>query len=133
MSYKPIIGLVARAGRAFMAAKGKDPEIEGKPLAEFLLSDEHIGPYERELLAELVTGEWRRPKGRPKGVGPGHIYAVLLVSDYRRRVSEYGPNGEEAAAQDTAIKFGVSTRTVRSYVREARKREAAIKTEIATK
>jgi hypothetical protein len=48
------------------------------------------------------------------------------VSDYRRRVAEYGPKGEEAAAQDTAIEFGESPRTVRRYVQEARERETAI-------
>ncbi len=125
-SHKPITGLVARAGRAFVAAKGKDPAIEGAPLAEFLRSDEPLGAGERELLAALVTGEWGLPKGRPQRVGPGHQDAAALVSDYRRRVSEYGPRREEAAAQDTAAKFGESTRTVRRYVQEAAEREAAI-------
>src|SRR6056297_321528 len=125
MSDRPITALVARAGRAFIAAKGKDPTVEGKQLAQYLRGDEPIGPNERELLAQLVTGEWRSPKGRPERVGPGHQYAVSLVLAYRRRVSEYGPNGEEAAAQDTALEFDESTRTVRRYLQETRERETA--------
>jgi len=123
---KPIIPLIVRAGRAFVAAKGKDPEIEGAALAEFLRSDEPIGQGERELLAQLVTGEWRMPKGRPERVGPGHPYAVAIVADYRRRRTEYGPKMETAAAQDTAKEFEVKPRTVRRYEQEARKREEAL-------
>lgn len=121
-----IFPLILRAGRAFVAAKGKDPTIEGAKLAEFLRSDEPLGADEREMLAQMVTGEWRSPKGRPERVGPGHQYAVAIVSDYRRRVLEYGPNGEEAAAQDTAAAFEESTRTVRRYAKEVRDRETAI-------
>ena len=122
-----IIPLIARAGRAFNAAKGKDPTIEGAKLADFLRSDAPLGPNERELLAQMVTGEWRNKKGRPERVGPGHQYAEAIVADYRDRVSRYGPKGEEAAAQDTAKEFGESTRTVRRYAQEAGDREAAIK------
>lgn len=121
-----ITPLIVRAGRAFVAAKGKDPAGEGAKLAEYLRSDAPIGAEERELLAELVTGEWRNKKGRPERVGPGHKYATAVVAEYRRRVEEYGPKREEAAAQDTAKSFDTTTRTVRRYVQEAREREAAI-------
>ncbi len=122
-----ITPLVVRAGRSFVAAKGKDPAEEGAALAKFLRSDAPVGPQERELLAQLVTGDWRNRKGRPERVGPGNPYAVALVSDYRRRVAEYGPKGEEAAAQDTAKDFGETTRTVRPYAKEAREREESHK------
>lgn len=122
-----ITPLIERAGRAFVAAKGKDPMVEGAPLAEWLRSGGEIGPNERELLAQLVTGDWLKRQGRPERKGPGHPDAVAIVSDYRRRVEEYGPKGEEAAAQDTAKEFGESTRTVRRYVQEAKERETTIR------
>ncbi len=131
MSWGAITGLVARAGRAFKPVDGKDPTTEGAALAEFLRSDAPLGPDERELLAQLVTGEWGRPNGRPARVGPGHPYAVALVSDYRRRVAEHGPGGEEAAAQDAARAFDTSPRTVRRYAEEAREREEIIAREEA--
>lgn len=121
-----LTALVARAGRAFVAAKGKDPEIEGAKLAEYLRSDAPLGAAEREVLAEFVTGHWRNRKGRPERLGPGHEYAIALVADYRRRISEYGPRREKVAAQDTAEEFGETARTVRRYYKEARDREAAI-------
>lgn len=57
-------GLVSRAGRGFVAAQGKNPEIEGAALAEYLRSDKPLGRGERELLAELVQGHWRKRAGR---------------------------------------------------------------------
>jgi hypothetical protein len=121
-----ITPLIVKAGRSFVSAKGKDTAEEGAELAEFLRSDEPIGKEERELLAQLVTGDWRNRKGRPERIGPGHAYAIALVSDYRRRIAENGPNGEEAAAQDTAKHFGETTRTVRRYAKETRDREKAV-------
>ena len=121
-----ITPLIIRAGRAFTAAKGKDPAIEGAELAEWLRSGAEIGPAEREMLAELVTGEWRNRKGRPDRKGPGHPVAKEIVDYYRRYREEYGPNVEEAAAQATAEKFSISISTVRSYDKERRERDAAI-------
>lgn len=126
VSRNNVAPMIVRAGHAFVAAKGKDPAEEGAKLAEFLRSDEPIGKEERELLAQLVTGNWRNRKGRPERFGPGHACAIALVSDYRRRIAENGPNGEEAAAQDTAKDFGVKTRTVRRYAKETRDREKAV-------
>ena len=120
------VAFVARAGRAFVAAKGKDPESAGTALAEYLRSGQPIGAGEREMLAQLVTGEWRNRKGRPERAGPGHPYAVALVEDYRQRCADYGSGGEEAAAQDTAAQFGESRRTVRRYAEEADARDSAV-------
>jgi hypothetical protein len=53
-----------RIGHA-MAAKGEDYETAGADLARYLRSDKPLGPEEREILAQLVTGELRRPRGRP--------------------------------------------------------------------
>jgi hypothetical protein len=121
-----ITPLVVRAGRAFTAAKGKDPAVEGAALADWLRSGAEIGPAEREMLAELVTGEWRNRKGRPERVGPGHPYAHAILSNLENRLREYGPRMALAAKQDTAKAFGESVRTVERYLEEAKAREQAI-------
>lgn len=121
-----ITGLVARAGRAFVAAKGKDPAVEGQALAEWLRSGAEIGPDEREMLAELVTGEWRARKGRPERKGPGTVYAMMLVADLEGRLKSYGPRRSLAAKQDTAKRFGESVRTVERYKQDADERARMI-------
>ena len=50
---------VLEAGRSFRAVQDKEPEISGENLAEYLRSEKPIGRGERELLAQLVTGEMR--------------------------------------------------------------------------
>lgn len=74
LSNSGITPLIVRAGRAVIAAKGKDPAIEGEELASWLRSGAEIGPAEREMLAELVTGVWRARKGAKKPTGAGHFY-----------------------------------------------------------
>jgi hypothetical protein len=123
-----ITPLVVRAGRAFTAAKGKDPAVEGAALADWLRSGAEIGPAEREMLAELVTGEWRNRKGRPERVGPGHPYAQAIVSDLEKRLREYQPKMALAAKQDTAKAFGESVRTVERYLEESNERKKALAT-----
>jgi hypothetical protein len=61
-----ITPLIVKAGRSFVSAKGKDPAEEGAELAEFLRSDEPIGKEERDLLAQLVTGECRANWAGPR-------------------------------------------------------------------
>ncbi len=47
---------------------------DGDNLANFLKSDYHLSRTDRELLADLVTGELQRPHSRPSvGVGLDHI------------------------------------------------------------
>lgn len=115
--------LVARAGQAFVAAKGKDPEIEGALLAEYLLSDRPLGADERTLLAEMVTGCWRKPAGRGK-VLPGQRQVIEVVAALRVAVDAGVP--KEAAKAEVAAKFGLSVGTVENYERDTIKRERAI-------
>ena len=115
-----VTSLVVRAGQAFIKAKGKDPEIEGKPLADWLRSGEQIGEMERELLAQLVTGEWRKLKGRPAVKGSGHSNVQDIAKRYRTLQAEYGPRKSLAAKQDTAEEFSVSERTVERRDKEVR-------------
>lgn len=42
---------------------GRDGRHEA--LTEYLLSDRPLGPGERLALVELITGQWKRPKGKP--------------------------------------------------------------------
>jgi len=114
--------MIARAGRSFVAAKGKDTSIEGAPLAEWLRSGAEIGAYERECLAELVTGEWRSPTGR-KEVTAGQKVVVEVVKELRRRVS----SGEkkEAAKLAVASQFGISRATVENYEKMTLERDQA--------
>lgn len=118
-----ITPLIVRAGRAFVAAKGKDPEIEGAALAEWLRSGAEIGEGEREMLAELVTGEWRERPGA-KETTPGTPIVKEVVAALRELV-ERGEK-KEAAKMTVAGKFGISRATVERYEKITREREDAI-------
>jgi hypothetical protein len=120
------MNMLVRAGRAFRAAQGKDPQIEGRDLAEWLRSGAEIGEAERELLAELVTGEWRQSKGRPNRPGPGSTRASEIVAFYTMRNDDLGPRLTKQALHETAKKFGESDRTIERYLEEARSRCEAV-------
>jgi len=55
------------AGRSFRAVQGKDPEHYGSKLAQYLRSEKTLGQGERELLAQLVNGEWRNAHKHDNG------------------------------------------------------------------
>ena len=62
---------VLKAGRGFRKVQDKEPIESGSKLAEYLRSDKPLGKGERELLAQLVTGEMRNPSkpvGRAKNI-----------------------------------------------------------------
>ena len=113
---------VVRAGRAFVAAKGKDPAKEGVALAELLRAGCPLGPGERDLLADLVTGEWRDRPGR-KDVRPGNQAVVDVVAELRRLEGEGCK--KEAAKVQVAADFGISRATVENYEKMTNEREAA--------
>lgn len=118
---------VRRAGAAFVAAKGKNPTIEGADLAELLLSGAEIGPGEREMLAELVTGQWRRgagEAGKARELHPESKVVLEIVSSLRDKVA--GGIKKEAAKSEVAASFCVSRATVENYEKMILEREAAI-------
>lgn len=118
---------VRRAGAAFVAAKGKDPTIEGADLAELLLSGAEIGPFEREMLAELVTGEWRRrpgEAGKARELHPESTVVRMIVSSLRDKVA-CGIQ-KEAAKLEVADSYNVSRSTVEKYEKMVLERETAI-------
>jgi hypothetical protein len=123
LSKKHITPLVVRAGRGFRAAEGKDPAIEGAALAEWLRSGAEIGEADRELLAQLVTGEWRRSAGG-ESVNAGQEVVQNVVFELRQRV-EKGEK-KEAAKEAVAQEYGVSRATVENYERMVKDREKAI-------
>lgn len=114
---------IVLAGRAFKAAKGKNPAIEGKDLANYLLSDRPLGLMERQLLAELILGEWRKPAGRGE-VLPGQTRVVEVVKALRDK--EGDGEKKEAAKLAVATEFGLSRSTVENYERMTIKRENVI-------
>lgn len=118
---------IRRAGAAFQAAKRKDPTIEGSDLAELLLSGAHIGQGEREMLAELVTGRWRRmagEAGKAREIHPESDIVTRIVSALREKVS----NGvkKEAAKASVAEEFEVHRGTVERYEKMVVERENAV-------
>jgi hypothetical protein len=103
-----ITPLIMRAARAIIAAKGKDPAIEG------------------EMLADLVTGVWRARKGARNRPGPGMSTAIALVADFEERLASYGARRVLLAKGDTAALFGESVCTVERYHSDARELRKAV-------
>jgi hypothetical protein len=114
--------MVVRAGRAFVAAKGKNPIEEGGPLAEYLRSERPLGADERQMLADLVTGDWRNRAGR-KEVTPSSPRVIKIVKALRKH--EADGMKKEAAKMQVASDFGVARATVENYERMTREREEA--------
>ena len=112
--------LIVRAGRAFVAAKGKDPVEEGAALAEYLRSDRPLGEDERQLLAQLVTGHWRNRTGRQR-VSAGSSRVLEIVAALRKLEADGWK--KEAAKEQVASDFGVSRGTVENYEQMTVERE----------
>jgi hypothetical protein len=108
---------VRRAGRALTASKGQNPEEAGLALANLLRSGAELGPGEREMLAELVTGQWRRRVGPPSRAGERRRVreAVAALRDH------YASKGEgrslAACAEEWAEANGKDVDTVLNIVR----------------
>ncbi|MEI4261913.1 hypothetical protein [Roseovarius sp. D0-M9] len=74
--------MLVRAGHAFVAAEGKDPTEAGAELADYIRKGD-LDQNELDLIAELVTGYWRREQN-----GAPHISASkkeLIVKEYKER------------------------------------------------
>lgn len=113
----------SRAARALRYTENRNPEIEGEPLAKYLRSNFPLGPAEREMLAELVVGNWRRhPFG--KIVAAGQESVKEIVVEYRRLVSEGLP--KTITKMDTAKFFKISVSKVEKYIKLIEDREAAL-------
>jgi len=117
------INLVALAGNGFVAAKNKDPFYEGQLLADYLRSNKPIGKDERELLAQLVQGDWGRKPGR-RVVTPSTPIVKAVVERLRELIGE-GWKKESAKAK-VVEEFDVKRTTVDNYEKMVVEREKAI-------
>ena len=114
--------LVRKAAHAFIAAKGKNPATEGKELADYLRSDAPLGPGERDLLAEMVAGEWRRRAGGSRAaLSPDKKQEAVR----RLRSLVDGGMKKEAAKLQVAGEFGISRTTLEEIESESIERERA--------
>lgn len=88
-------------------------------LAEMLRSDLPLGPGERSILADLISGKLAMSMGRPqKGIGNAQI--VEVVERYRKlRLN----TKEEVAALETAVSTGFSKSTIRRWYKDTIERE----------
>lgn len=115
--------MIIAAGHAFVAAKNGNPEEDGEPLAAFLRSEAPLGPGERELLAQLVLGDWRqRPGAKP--VTASHPKVREAVSRLRELVDKGWK--KEAAKVQVSKELKIGRSVVESYERKVIKREKAI-------
>jgi hypothetical protein len=103
---------VIRAGEAFNKAKGKDPKLEGRTLAEFLRSDVVIDQESRFMLAALVEGKFLRGKGQPKRSGN-----VKKIFEVDARFSELMHEGikQDAIAATLSEEFDIRLKTAKNY------------------
>jgi hypothetical protein len=104
---------VARAGEAFNKARGKDPEIEGKALADFLRSDAVIDERGRHMLAALVEGKFLKGKGASR-----LDYMDKPVFEVANRLRELTYQGIKQVSIEATIleEFGVSLKTAKNYL-----------------
>jgi len=89
---------------------------EGRELAEILRSNEPLGLGERELLAQLVTGEWCNTAG-----GQSHTYGDIMfavtVSKYFKHRTKTDNIKKTAVYAECLEKFNVAESTVRKYIK----------------
>ncbi|RWR28546.1 hypothetical protein D2T29_16695 [Sinirhodobacter populi] len=115
---------VRRAGTAWRKGKDADPTTTGAPLAAILRGDPaRLGPGERALLADMVTGELRRGQSAPTK-GAGHPDVLAVVEAVNKRLNE--GDKLEFASEFVAAQFEIDKRTVFNYLKIAREREAMI-------
>lgn len=105
------------AGAAWRSGKEVDPATEGAALASMLRTGMELRPGERELLAQMITGEWRRGSSRPP-VGAGHPRVVEVVAALRAVSGK-----RTAAVAEIAARFRLTARTVEAYEAMVQERE----------
>ncbi|MCJ1902870.1 hypothetical protein MR829_21250 [Paracoccus versutus] len=116
---------VRRAGAAWRRGKGADPLTTGAALASALRGDPaRLGPGERALIADLVTGELRRGTSRPPK-GAGHLHVETIVEAFRKRIAD--GLVRKNALNDTAIESKISERTIETYLAMTEEREAMLR------
>ena len=136
MQYKAydiaFIDAVRKAGASLIPKrKPKKRYSDGDDLAKLLRSDYPLGEVERDLLAQLVTGEFQRNRGaQPVGIGLMHITTTVM---YFRECLTNGEMEKKAIkkAQDFLeenFDIKASKSTIRKWNLETKKRDEIIKT-----
>jgi hypothetical protein len=113
-STKPsIMNMIVRAGHAFVAAEGKDPTEAGADLADYIRKG-NFDDSELELIAQLVTGYWRREQnGRP---GVSALKKKEVVDEYNKRAQEYGRGGAARAKNEVAREFDIKETQLKHWI-----------------
>lgn len=95
-------------------------------LREYLLSERPIGRGERRFLAELISGDWRRPRGRPREADKREAWREV-EAEYTRRRDEAKARGERRTREDlcseVAEHFGLTADRVDEYLSRSRDRK----------
>lgn len=103
---------IVRAGKMIQFKYRSD----GRELAEILRSNEPLGLSERELLAQLVTGEWCNTAGGQTNTYADIMFAVT-VSKYFKHRTETDNIKKTAVYAECFEKFKVAESTVRKYIK----------------
>jgi hypothetical protein len=107
------MNMLVRAGHAFVAAEGKDPVLQGAELADYIRKG-NLDQGELELIAQLVTGYWRREQNGAPGVST--LKKLNAVNAYKARLAELGRGGAAKAMAEIATEFGVRPSAFKHWI-----------------
>jgi hypothetical protein len=114
------MNMLVRTGHAFVAAEGKDPAEAGAELADYIRKG-NFDDAELELIAQLVTGYWRREQnGRP---GVSALQKTAAVDEYYKRAAEYGQGGAARAKDEVAREFDITESQLKHWITWANGRQ----------
>jgi len=98
-----------------------------KALIDYLLSDRHIGPTERQYLADLLAGEFRRRKGRPTLKAPARAFRNDALAQVKALKAELKSAGKKTShhqvLDEVARKLGISFDTLSEWDRTKKHRK----------
>jgi hypothetical protein len=99
------MNMLVRTGHAFVAAEGKDPAEAGAELADYIRKG-NFDDAELELIAQLVTGYWRREQNGSRSVS--RLQKKAAVDEYYKRAAEYGRGHAARAKIEVAREFDIT-------------------------
>ena len=104
-----------------LAARGEPEKLQG-----YLLSDRPIGRGERLALADLISGEWRRGRGRRSEADKREAWREVQT-EYNRLRDEAKARGErpsrEKLCAQVAERCNLTADRVHEYVNRSRSRK----------
>jgi hypothetical protein len=108
-----IMNMLVRTGHAFVAAEGKDPAEAGAELADYIRKG-NLDDYELELIAQLVTGYWRREQNGSPGVST--LKKQAAVDEYYKRAARYGRGCAAIAKDEVACEFNITGSQLKHWI-----------------